>query len=242
VRVGSCRAAGTHSFCRRISRAGLSKSGGQAGQGLPASAGSLGAVSGRARLINLVSWRSVDPIVPSSRPSSSRRWSTSASGFMSCASAAASYLTRCATWCGTWASTPSSAARSCRCWWMKRRLGKEVSGLVGVGSAPQVVAIVSTPLEGVRASGRCTRIGAYQERSPLGVLIWAPLKAYSGLSITVCEIGRWQSSRAVQKWRIERPAPGRGLRPARPLRTVQPHPPGAWVSEHQAAAAACGRG
>jgi hypothetical protein len=42
--------------------------------------------------------------------------------------------------------------------------------------------------------------------------------------------------------RIERPAPGRGLRPARLLRADQPHPPGAWISDSQAATACCGRG
>ena len=53
--------------------------------------------------------------------------------------------------------------------------------------------------------------GAYQERSPLGVLICAPQQVYSGWSIKGCEIGRWRSSRSGQRRRMERPAHGRGL-------------------------------
>jgi hypothetical protein len=84
--------------------------------------------------------------------------------------------------------------------------------------------------------------GAYQERSPLGVLSSAPPKAYSGWKIKGCGIGCCSSSSVDHERRIERPAPGRGVRPARLLRAVQPHPPGAWISEHQAATACCGRG
>jgi hypothetical protein len=53
--------------------------------------------------------------------------------------------------------------------------------------------------------------GAYQERSPLGVLICAPQQVCSGWSIKGCEIGRWRSSRSGQRRRMERPAHGRGL-------------------------------